>query len=122
MLMKSYSQKYEADGVDYRAQATGINGYQISMDGGATWKNFTEAGAIKNDSQYIIYTENSKTEGMWLASTSSSYHYYLMAVLSDGTISYSDYGYDCKYIGFRPVVCLNSNVTLKQVTGGYEIQ
>ena len=119
MLMKSYSQKYEADGVDYRAQATGINGYQISKDGGVNWDTYYSGILNTGDTQYVI-NSTAKASAMWLASPSAGSTSNVMYVYYHGRVGGSSYNYG--YVGFRPLVCLNSNVSLKAVEGGFEIE
>lgn len=119
MLMKSYSQKYEADGVDYRAQATGINGYQISKDGGVNWDTYYSGILNTGDTQYVI-NSTAKASAMWLASPSANNPANVMRVTSNGNVY--DYSYNSDHVGFRPLVCLSSNVSLKAVEGGFEIE
>ena len=56
---------------------------------------------------------------MWLASPSDFGADFVMVAYYDGILGYTDRRAD---LGFRPIVCLNSNVTLKSVEGGYEIE
>ena len=65
MVMKSYSQKH---GVDYRAQASGATGYQISNNGGSSWE--TSVILSTSDSLYVI-TSKSNAYGYWVASPSA---------------------------------------------------
>ena len=63
LLMKSYSEKYN---VDYRAQASSSTGYQISKDGGVTWKNIYDSMLNTSDSLYTI-SSTQRTSAMWIA-------------------------------------------------------
>ena len=65
MLMASYSKKYD---VNYMARASSYEGYEISKDGGKTWKSEYPGMLDKNDSLYAL--SSSETWGMWLASPS----------------------------------------------------
>ena len=107
MLMKSYSEKY---GVDYRAQASSATGYQISNNGGSSWANDTNSILNTSDSTYVI-NSTTKANGVWLASPSAYHGYDLMTVDWGGYVYYS--GYDRGDRGFRPLVCLKSDVTLQ---------
>ncbi len=108
MLMKSYSQKYK---VDYRAQATDNIGYKISDNGGVNWEiykntifNSTDSLYVKDYAQYIT--------GMWMASPSASYYKSLNVLDYGGGLNV---GYYSNSQGFRPIVCLSSEVELEKV-------
>lgn len=107
MLLKSYSQKY---GVDYQAKADKI-GYRISNDGGLTWSSDISNMLEVNDNLYVINSQ-SKATRMWLASPSCYSNYYVMCVSFNGGIVFDSYG--STFQGFRPVVCLKSNVYLEK--------
>ncbi len=117
MLMKSYSQKYK---VDYMAQANSVKGYQISADGGSTWVNYYNGMLDTSDSLYVI-SSLEKAHAMWLASPSANG--------TNGSVMYANYNgsvlsnfFDNGIIGFRPLVCLNSDVQLqKNLDGTYTI-
>lgn len=71
ILLKSYSQKHK---VDYQARAKDPVGYEISTDGGKTWKNETTVNSEyldPRDSLYSISSVNDAT-GMWIASPSTN--------------------------------------------------
>lgn len=107
MLLKSYSQKY---GVDYQAKANKL-GYRISNDGGLTWSSDISNMLEVNDNLYVINSQIKATR-MWLASPSCYSNYYVMCVNFNGGIVFDSYG--STFQGFRPVVCLKSNVYLEK--------
>ena len=72
-----------------------------------------------SDTQYVI-ASTEKASYMWLASPSSSLASHVMSVNSSSSVHC--YSYRDSYLGFRPIVCLDSNVTLKLVEGGFEIE
>ena len=116
MLMKSYSQKYN---VDYRTQATNDTGYQISKDRGVNWEDYYSGIFNTSDSLYII-NSTKRANAMWLASPSAHaadnvmYANYFGGVGNNGGNN---------IYGFRPVVCLKSDVKLeKNADGNYVIQ
>ena len=116
MLMKSYSQKH---GVDYRAQASSDTGYQISNNGGSTWANYI-SGLDTDDSLYVINSDLN-ANGMWLASPSAIDIDVVVYVNYYGDVG-NDYYYSASD-GFRPLVCLQSNVHLqKNADGSYTIK
>ena len=57
---------------------------------------------------------------MWLASTSAYNGNYVRDVAFDGGVRSNTI--DGTHGGFRPLVCLNSNVLLNEVEGGFEIE
>lgn len=106
MLVKSYSQKYN---VDYRAKADGSSGYKVSRDGGISWSTGYNHLINQTDSLYCAENEG-LVETMWLA-TPSSYHPDYVMVQSH-LVGYSQY-FNYDRIGFRPLVCLQSNVRIR---------
>ncbi len=119
MLMKSYSEKYKAS---YIAQAT-AGGYQMSKNGGNSWSTGLEKMLNMNDSLYVISSAE-KASSMWVASPSPSNVAYsngiLVGVRNNGNVTHQFC--NNKDAGFRPLVCLNSNVRLeKSANGTYKI-
>ena len=120
MLMKSYSEKKN---VDYRAKAVSAKGYQISNDAGKedSWANFYNRMLNTNETLYVL-PQSSGANAMWLASPSASGNSYVMYVSYSGFVSYNSYSFT--YFGFRPLVCLNSNILLNwnDQTQKYDIE
>ena len=116
MVMNSYSQSHN---VQYQAKATSGTGYQISKDNGENWATYYSGMLSTSDSLYVISSQ-SNAKGMWVASPS--------AYRSNCVLSVNCYGSVINYyssdtpLGFRPLVCLNSNVTLQEANGTYTIQ
>ena len=116
MLLSSYSQKY---GVDYQSSAVSDIGYQISNDSGTTWNDLISSMLNPEDNLYVI-KGNPQGYGMWLASPSNYSSDCVIRAYYDGGVGFYNYSeYAC---GFRPVVCLNANVTLEEENGTYTIQ
>lgn len=115
LLMKSYNQKYN---VDYKAQAGNSTGYQISSDGGVTWFEF-DVKLNENDDLYMVRSVD-KALFTWIASpcmyNPNNISDNMLVMAYNGTISANSY--DGTLTGFRPVVCLNSNVKLKKNSNG----
>ena len=108
MLMESYSKKM---GVDYQAKATSADGYQISKDGGANWAYSYSGMLSTSETLYVLPSySTSGANVMWLASPSASGGGNVLYVTCYGGVGY-DY-YNNTYGGFRPVVCLNSKVSV----------
>ena len=119
MLMNSYSQKH---GVQYKAKASSAYGYQISTDNGANWKNNMTTSSEyldKEDSLYVIKSQTN-AQYMWVASPSALNTSYVMYVRYDGYVDY--HAYSNTDVGFRPLVCLNSNVRLQESETGFVIK
>ena len=112
MLMKSYSQ---AHNVDYRAQASNATGYQISNNGGSSWANYYNNMLSTSDSLYVI-TSTSNALGYWVSSPSADNYDYVLYVGSRGGVSY--HFYNLNTLGFRPLVCLSSDVKFEQLGNG----
>ena len=117
MLMKSYSQAYS---VDYRARASSAIGYQISAAGDIGWANGAYNMLNTSDSLYVI-TSESNAGSYWLSSPSIGHADYVMFVVCTGDINYDSYAGGSE--GFRPLVCLSSDVKFKQLSdGNFEIK
>ena len=119
MTMKSYSQKY---GVDYRAQASsnmaGIFGYDISNNGGSSWGDEYKGMLSENDTLYVL-PSSSGAPGCWISSPATRYETEVFSVWSDGDVLGMNCNGGTGYgMGFRPLVCLSSNVELKQLEDG----
>ena len=115
LLFKSYNGKY---GTTYESQAIESSdktntGYQIRKTSKDTWANYVSSMLTTNDSLYVI-TKTSDALAYWLASPSAASTNYVMYVSCDGDVSYD--GYRSNSNGFRPLVCLQSNVTLEKVS------
>ena len=124
MLLNSYNKKYKTN---YIYQAT-INmehqnniGYQVSNDNGSTWVDNIDNILDVNDSLYVK-KDIDKASYMWIASPSHYYvnAYNIMAISYEGSISHRMIAMVAE--GFRPVVCLKSEIGLeKQEDGTYHI-
>lgn len=119
MLFKSYNEKYPDK--NYEAQASNETGYQIRINGGE-WKNNMDSGIECLDISDSLYTigESTNANATWLASPSFAYSNYIMYVDCNGGIAYHNYG-DTS-VGFRPLICLNSNVELQEAENGFLIK
>ena len=118
MLMKSYSQKHD---VQYKAEAKNDTGYKISEDNGEYWNIYYSAMLSTSDSLYVL--PSSKGAGaMWVASPSAFNLYSVVRVNCDGGVDYSYYSDSNNGLGFRPLVCLKSNVQLQESGDGFSIK
>lgn len=116
MLFKSYNQKHLEK--SYEAKATSSTGYQIRINDGE-WKNCTEESLEyldMNDEMYVI----NDTTIMWVASPANGSGHATMGCNGSGRIDF--YNIERTDMGFRPVVCLNSNVQLHEAENGFIIK
>ena len=93
-----------------------INGYKISDDGGITWKYYTSSSFL-NGTPWVI-----SNEGYWLSSPwSNSYvsgGQIALLFVKDGMVNGMRIDNSGNYYGFRPVVCLESDLHLEpHITG-----
>ena len=115
LFFKSYNEKYKEN---YVAEAIDETGYKFG-DGSASSDSLTLSN--RDDSLYVIASED-KAIGMWIASP--RYHSvdyrFLMKVRASALVFGGNYDNSG---GFRPLVCLNSNVKLlKKEEGIYSIK
>ena len=119
MLFKSYNQKHP--GKNYEAQATKAEGYQVRVNGG-TWEDCTDSSSDYLDSSDSLYVLPSSkgASAMWVASPSAYYPINVTLVYWYGGVGASDFNFN-RY-GFRPLVCLKSNVQLQESGDGFSIK
>ena len=115
LLFKSYNEKYKTA---YESQAVESSdksntGYQIRKTSSDDWFNSINSMLKTGDSLYVI-TKQTDAYAYWLASPSADSTSAVMFVYYRGGVSDDDY--DIRYSGFRPLVCLKSDVTLEKVS------
>ena len=110
LLFKSYNEKYKTA---YESQASSATGYQIRKTSSDSWSNYVNSMLKTSDSLYVI-TKQTDALAYWLASPSASDASGVMIVSYYGGVS--TYNYDYSNGGFRPLVCLKSDVTLEKVS------
>ena len=115
LLFKSYNEKYETA---YESQAVESSdksdtGYQIRMTSKDSW-SITIGSMLKTSDSLYVITKQTDAYAYWLASPSAYGGNNVMYVGSNGFID--NYSYNYNGIGFRPLVCLKSDVTLEKVS------
>ena len=115
LLFKSYNEKYKTA---YESQAVESSdksntGYQIRKTSSDSWSTGIGSMLKTSDSLYVI-TKQTDAYAYWLASPSASNAYFVMYVNCSGRVSNNNYNYGNG--GFRPLVCLKSDVTLEKVS------
>ena len=115
LLFKSYNEKYKTA---YESQALSATGYQIRKTSSDSWDSRGSPMLSTSDPLYEI-TSTSNAMGYWLASPDT--YELVMNVYYIGYVNAYFYSNDCK--GFRPLVCLKSNIKLQKVSNTqYAIQ
>ena len=123
MLMKSYCITHSDKKDLYKTQASSATGYQVSNNGGTSYANYISGMLSTSDTLYVLPSAaTSGANAMWLASPSADYGDRVMHVYYSGKMSYNYYTYAT--FGFRPLVCLNSNILLNwnDQTQKYDIE
>ena len=122
LLFKSYNAKYKTA---FESQAVESSdkrntGYQIRKTSSDSWANYVSSMLSTSDPLYVI-TAQSNALAYWLASPSANDADFVLSAYYYGGVGDSDYRYDSS--GFRPLVCLNSDVKLQKVSSTqYTIQ
>lgn len=121
-LITSYNQQFNTN---YKANAVSNRGYQISKDNGGSWAD-AYSGMFTTNSKIFVCSDKTHCNEYWVASPTNYYGDSqegdnLMAIYGDGWVSYDDY--QDNNAGFRPMVCLSSDVRIiKQSDGTYVIE
>ena len=110
LLFKSYNEKYKTA---YESQASSATGYQIRKTSSDSWSTGIGSMLKTSDSLYVI-TKQTDALAYWLASPSASSTSYVVHVGFSGSVNIGIYNYSND--GFRPLVCLKSDVTLEKVS------
>lgn len=118
MLLKSYCEKVPEKKDLYKTQASSEIGYQVSNNGGTSYANFI-SGMLSTREDLYVLPQNKGANATWLASPSAVNGYCVMNVYYGGGVSNN--GYNNAAIGFRPLVCLKSDIQLEAYEGGYKI-
>ena len=116
-IFKAYNKKY---GTQYSAKATSSNGYKISETEStdeSSYRPYISEMLSTTDDTFVI-SSTSKAYGMWLSSPAAGNYEKVMFASYTGYVGY--YSSDMN-LGFRPVVCLESSVSLELQNGTYKI-
>ena len=110
LLFKSYNEKYKTA---YESQASSATGYQIRKTSSDSWSTGIGSMLKTSDSLYVI-TKQTDALAYWLASPSAYDASFVMSVYYNGGVNGTNYNINRR--GFRPLVCLKSDVTLEKVS------
>ena len=116
LWMDSWNARYPEQKV--YCDSANANGYYVGRSSGSTTeninlnKNENNGGELYFSNNFRALTDGNNTVNYyWLASPSARDSYNLLSVHYNGGVNYYRYYYD--YGGVRPVVCLQSNISLK---------
>ena len=121
MVLSSYNHFTNQSNV-YQSRAENSTGYKLSWDGGTNWDLYIADSSkyiTKGDTLYRISSTNN-AYGYWLSSPSAIGTGAVMDVCYSGVVAI--YNFNGTYRGFRPVVCLKSGISLKEVEPGKPYQ
>ncbi len=117
IILNSYNQFTNQNNM-YQARAKNSIGYEMSDDGGISW-NYTSISSskylIQGSGLYRISSQ-SNASAYWISSPSATTSNYVIDVYCGGNINYNDYGNPDK--AFRPLICLQSGIHLKEIEEG----
>ena len=121
MVLSSYNQFTNQSNL-YQSRAENSIGYKMSDDSGTSW-NYSSSTSSKyltqGDTLYRISSTNN-AYGYLVSSPSAKYTSNVMSVSCSGYVDWNGYGDTGN--GFRPVVCLKSGISLKEVESGKSYQ
>ena len=122
MVLSSYNHFTNQSNV-YQSRAENSTGYKMSDDSGTNW-NYSSISSSKYLSKggtlYKIISTNDAS-AYWISSPSAHHTNGVMNVGNSGFVSYINYD-SIDLRGFRPVVCLKSGISLKEVEYGKSYQ
>ena len=124
LLFKSYNEKYKTA---FESQASSDTGYKIRKASSDSWDNYVDSMLSISNLSDPLYVIRPKLNAVayWLASPSAYDSDHVMGVYWWlGGVEYYDTGANYLHgVGFRPLVCLNSNIKLQKVSNTqYAIQ
>ena len=121
MIFDSYNQ-FTSQSNMYQAEAISAIGYHLSYDGGTNWEYHIQDSSkylTQGDNLYSI-VNNSDTYGYWVSSPSAYTLYIIMLVYYDGHLNLNSC--EAESCGFRPIICLKSDISLKEAEDGKSYQ
>ena len=116
LLFEAYNQAHPdtnyPDG-RYKARASNSLGYEISCDGGKSYRqpSMQEQEKLDNDDSTFVIKSTNNASGMWLATPTADGRDSLAFIDSEGLCTSRTYCGEGLY-GFRPIVSLKNNMGL----------
>ena len=114
MLLNSYNEKY---GTSFMSEALSEIGYSIKKNVNDSWSSDLRYLLTQNDTieDSLYMPSNTNAFAYWLSSPAADYDTNIFYISSThGSIVPGNY--EAPAIGFRPVICLNSDVQLQQIS------
>ena len=121
MVFDSYNQ-YTNQSNMYQSRAENSTGYKLSDDSGTTWNYYSSSSSkylTLGDNLYRISSQNNSS-AYWVSSPSSCIDTYVIFIAYNGNVAYTIYRGTSS--GFRPIVCLKSGTSLKEIEEGKSYQ
>ena len=115
MFVKSYNATHENKIAYITSDDQNDYGYKVKL-GNETYTYYLEELDSRNNLYYIPWNANIKAYKMWLASPPAADQHDVLDVNDEGNLG--SHNYDDIEIGFRPIVCLKSDVALESVSEG----
>ena len=122
LLAASYNAKHPSSS-NLNINVKDVNGYEIKDSTESSYVDFILNYISESERLYVLppISEANKANSMWLASPSGASNESVMYLSCAGSINYEKY--DFNDIGFRPVVCLSSDVVLsRNQDGSYNVK
>ena len=121
MIFNSYNQSTNQSNM-YQSKAENSTGYKLSDDSGTNWNYSSSTGSKYLTQGNNLYRISSQSNACayWISSPSAYTTTVVMCVDFGGYMSYNGYG--ITNYGFRPIVCLKSGTSLKEIEEGKTYQ
>ena len=119
LIFNSYNEKYKKSFV---TGAVSENGYRVKKQESDDWgiyiPNMLTSNTNTKDTLYSLNdsTSLSYAKGYWLSSPCDGNSGAVLTVGSGGSLNADSFNNSAGDLGFRPVICLNSNVQLEKVS------
>ena len=119
LFLKSYNDRYTGELTEYLEQyVKDATGYELKKKNEEVYYDYKDAYLNTENSLYVL---GQRANAMWLATPSCMAVDNVMYISYNGDINSNSYDYND--IGFRPIVCLASDVVLsRQLDGTYDIK
>ena len=122
MFVASYNKTHTGEVEQLECKEMINVGYKIKKGNGVYTHYCNDLPTNNEFNSLYVITDKTKTPAMWLASPCSISVGNLYFVYDDGKLTSIEYNHNEGNPGFRPVVCLKSDISLKKVSDGFEIE
>lgn len=116
LLFKSYNEKYK---VNYRTRVSNLNGYQYNVTSDeANWTVLHASTYMEQTDSLYKSKRHNDLWGYWLASPAENRQHSILTVRLNIQADVCSDGNGTAMLGYRPVVCLSSEVELEKTADG----